>query len=285
MKHSEDIPHPFLEVIIHNDSPLPGLTGLCAGFENGKWRDEDFAKHLFRWLPEFALKYSESESLNKTNAVEKLEAAALNIFKSKKFESRGEFGELLLHAIIRQVFKTVPAISKIFYKDGPNDTVKGFDAVHVVCTDSDLELWLGEVKFYKSITKAITDVLDELDKHTKTDYLRTEFSAITNKIDDSWPHADKLKRLLHSNTSLDTIFTTISIPVLLTYDSLTCKKHTCSDQAYKDALKAEFVKHHNSFQTKLGASKLKVHLFLLPLNTKKDLIDALEKKLRIWQQI
>ena len=35
------------------------------------------------------------------------------------------------------------AISKVFFKDSPNDTVKGFDAVHVVESLDGLELWLA----------------------------------------------------------------------------------------------------------------------------------------------
>ena len=77
----------------------------------------------------------------------------MSIYQSENFKSRGEFGELLLHAIIRETYNTIPAISKIYYKDGPNETVKGFDAVHVVVTDDTLELWLGEVKFYNNISK------------------------------------------------------------------------------------------------------------------------------------
>src|SRR3712207_6996007 len=59
---------------------------------------------------------------------------------SEKYSKRGEFGELLLHSVIRDVFHSEPAISKIFFKDSANDTVKGFDAVHVVEVEGSLEL-------------------------------------------------------------------------------------------------------------------------------------------------
>ena len=45
------------------------------------------------------------------------------------------WGNLVTHSM-RQVFDTIPAISKIFYKDSANDTVKGFDAVHVLNSHS-----------------------------------------------------------------------------------------------------------------------------------------------------
>ena len=105
------------------------------------------------------------------------------------------------------MFDTLPAVSKIYYKDGPNDTVKGFDAVHVVDQGPDLELWLGEAKFYGSISSAIGSAVNSLAQLDQTDYLKDEFAAIVHKIDDQWPHADKLKHLLDRNTSLgDKVF-------------------------------------------------------------------------------
>lgn len=58
------------------------------------------------------------------------------------------------------------------------------------------------MKFYESVTYAITDVVQELEAHTRHDYLRREFAAIITKIDAKWPHADRLKKLLDPNTSL-----------------------------------------------------------------------------------
>ena len=141
--------HPFFKVIIHKDENIPDLHGICAGFEGLKWRKEQLVDHLFEYLPEFALNYSEYIDLNGENAIAKIRQVAANIYKSKKFESRGEFGELLLHAIIRETYNTIPAISKIYYKDGPNETVKGFDAVHVIDLGETLELGWEKLSFIK----------------------------------------------------------------------------------------------------------------------------------------
>lgn len=278
-------PDPFLEVIVHEEIPIPGLTGLCAGYEKEEWRNDQFADHLFEWLPEFALNYTESENLSKTNAVAHLRKAARNVYQSDKYKSRGEFGELLLHAVLRQIYDTIPAISKIFYKDSPNDTVKGFDAVHVVATRTVLELWLGEVKFYNNIYSAIADVIDELQKHTDKDYLRTEFAAITNKIDPRWPHQDKLKKLLSPNTSLDQVFDATCIPVLLTYDSPVVLKHKKFTDAYKNEIIKEMKHFHQKFCTDYGACNLRIHLFLIPLKEKAKLVKALNDRLNSWQNI
>lgn len=188
-------PDPFLTLRVHKIDSLHGCTGLCVGYECGKWRAEQLAEHAMSWLPEFALSVTECEKMNHANAVHFIRRAAKAVYESKKFEKRGEFGELFLHIAIRQAFDSIPAISKIYYKTANNDTVKGFDAVHVIENGEELELWIGEAKFYDNIERAIHDVIEEINNHTQIPYLRSEFSLITNKIDNSWKHADAFKKL------------------------------------------------------------------------------------------
>lgn len=146
------------------------------------WRSTAFVDHLFEWLPEFALSWSERQTFADATSVDLLRRAARVVYASNKYERRGEFGELVLHAIVRQVFDSEPAISKIYFKDAENDTVKGVGSVHVVETTDGLELRLGEVKFYKKFSQAVTDVVAELGKHLESDDLRSEFLLISNKI-------------------------------------------------------------------------------------------------------
>ena len=276
---------PFFNIIIHKDDTFPDLYGVCAGFESRQWRKEQLVDYLFEYLPEFALTYSEFENLTGENMVAKMRQVVKSIYQSEKFKNRGEFGELLLHAIIRETYNTIPAISKIYYKDGPNETVKGFDAVHVVVTDDTLELWLGEVKFYNNIYKAISDVIEELNLHVEVRYVRNEFVAITNKIDAQWPHADRLMTLLHPHTSLDDVFSNTCIPVLLTYDSSVLRRYDNKCDEYIQEISEELQRFHKIFCDKLGKFPLTIHLFLFPLNTKVELINSLEAKLEIWQNL
>src|ERR1700687_2339014 len=142
-------PHPdnFFEVRVHHLNISPGFSAVCAGYELKKWRDKQLAGHLIKWLPEFALTYSELQKIQGHNAADLISKAARSVYMSDKYKKRGEIGELLLHVICREVFETYPAITKYFYKDSSNNTVKGFDAVHVVVSDNRLVLWLGEVRF------------------------------------------------------------------------------------------------------------------------------------------
>ena len=155
------------------------------------------------WLPEFSLSTDELATLSPGTAVRLVKKAARLVYQTDKYGRRGEFGEIFLHIFLRQLYGTIPAISKIFWKDSINTTVKGFDAVHVVENAGSLELWLGEVKFYKDGASAISDVAKEIKDHIKTDYLNNEFMLIANKISSSMPHYDRLVKLLDQNTSLD----------------------------------------------------------------------------------
>lgn len=276
---------PFFKVVTHFEAPLPGLTGMCVGYEQGAWRQSALADHLMKALPDFCLSFSELTTFGPDNAVQLLRQAAKRIYSTDKYSRRGEFGELLLHVVLKEVFQTVPAITKLYFKDSANDTVKGFDAVHVVVTQTDLELWLGEVKFYDDLATAIRDVVSEINAHTAVNYLRSEFVAIQNKIDPAWPHGDRLRKLLDEGTSLDEVFERVRIPVLLTYDGAITSRHTRHTSAYLDEIAAEFNEGYERFLAAGLPENVMIHLFLVPLATKNALVRALHEKLQAWQQI
>jgi hypothetical protein len=264
---------------------VPSLTGLCAGFEAGDWRAAALARHLFEWLPEFALTQSELESFRPHNAVPYLARAARAVYESDRYQRRGEFGELLLHAIIRENFATEPAISKMFFKDAANDTVKGFDAVHVVCAqEGELELWLGEAKLYGDAADALAAAADDLRRHTDGAWLRGEFLAIENKIDPRWSHGKALKALIHRNRSLDDVFAAIRIPVLVTYDSRTVAASTGWDENYLTAIAADL----RALRARLAEKELPgvtIHLLLVPLGSKAKLVEQLDQRLRVLLEL
>lgn len=275
----------MLEAIVHDLTAPRSMSGLCAGYELTKWRAKLLADHLIESLPDFCLTYSEYRRIDHQSAVALIRQAAKAIYQTGKFQKRGEFGELLLHVVLKTFMGTLPAVSKIYYKDAANDTVKGFDAVHIVPTELGLELWLGEVKFYEDIGAAIRDVSKELEAHLATDYLKGEFLAIINKIDDAWPHAEQLKKLLDEKTSLDQVFKAFCIPVLLTYNGEVTGKHQESTDAYRQELIEEFQEIRNKFAEKNAAIPHRIHLFLIPLKTKEELLALLDEKLKTWQKL
>jgi len=286
--------HPtnFLNVIFHEPGAEGDDLSLCAGFERGSWRNDQLAAHIIKWLPEFALSHSERNEIGAENAVEIIQKAARLVYQTHKYGNRGEFGEILLHIAIRQVFETIPAISKIYYKSAINKTVEGFDAVHIVRKDDELELWIGETKFYNDVDRAISDVCKEIVAHLQTDYLRSEFILIKNKLDPTWASSPLLAQLLNENVSLDTIFSKACIPVLLTYNSDVVNNTKLGDQTYLDNIKIELgaafakmrktlgEKYSENFKSKLPVT---VHVILVPMQEKKTLIRALDLRLKALQ--
>lgn len=277
------MPSPFLRVVVDRVElpPAPNLVAMCAGYEGGAWRSDGLAEHLLEWLPEFALNERELRELDHASARQVMRRAAKNLYTSEKYKNRGEIGELLLHVAVRQQFGSIPAVSKIYFKDAANDTVKGFDCVHVVEAADGLELWLGEVKLYEDAAGAVRDVVKELFEHTRAPYLRAEFAAIWRKLDPDAPHRERLRPLLENeNTSLDEIFERLCIPVLLTYDSAAVAAHRRADAAYAAAIAAEVGRHHDRFKAARLPEEVRIVLVLVPMATKADLLKVFDAKLK-----
>ncbi|MBX3097680.1 MAG: DUF1837 domain-containing protein [Fimbriimonadaceae bacterium] len=275
----------FLEERVRDDASQPTLLGVCAGFENGSWRCKQFAQHLILDCMLDFLAHGEKEALTSVTTGRQLYEAAKIVYQTDNYKKRGEFGELLLHVVMRHFYGTLPAVSKLFVKTGVNDTVKGFDAVHVAVDGTVLELWLGEVKFYSNARQAILDVTSELQDHFKADYLRNEFNLIGNYLDPSWPHTDVLKGLIAPQSSLDKIFAKVHVPVMVTYESAVIGKHGGVTDAFKADLLAELNQHRKTFLGATLPDQVLIHFLLVPLGSKSALQQALDERLKALQSI
>ncbi len=279
-------PEGFWELRIHKPDVDRGVSGLCVGYEQGRWRYSAFADFVMEWLPEFCLNSKERDGLTHESAVKSLRKAAKLVYQTEKYAKRGEFGELFLHAAIRSVFDSLPAISKLYYESSVNNTVKGFDCVHVVGPLEELELWLGEVKFYKSVSRAIRDVIAEITEHLEDDFLRKEFILIGNKLDERDDYTTALQKLMSERTALDEIFQRVCVPVLLTYESSAVERHAAVTDAYVLDFCVEIDRHFEAFADKAAnLPPVRIHLFLLPIEEKAKLVAALHAKLKAWQEI
>ncbi len=163
--------------------------------------------------------------------------------------------------------------------------MKGFDAVHVVSSHYGPELWLGEVKFYESITAAIRDVLTELKKHLEFQFLRDEFMWVSNKMGKPTGNEAEIRRLLDESTSLDEVFQALHIPVLLTYKSTTVNQHSADNAAYRKAISKELSQHFETFRAKGLPKNVSIHLFLVPLAGKARLLAAFDRRLKDLQRL
>ena len=260
------------------------MLGLCAGYQDEKWRADAFARYLIDHLVEFVYPPHEWSRARSDTAIEMATRAAKAVYNTNKHERRGEVGELLLFAIMRAYYGSIPIVSKLYFKSATNDTVKGFDAVHFVNVPTGLELWLGEAKLYTDAGAAIRDVVAEIEQHTEAEYLRQEFAWISNKLSSENPHHDEIAALLDDRTSLDEVFEVLHVPVLITYDSTAIGAHKAVSREFEAAITDEIGKHHSAFCQRFTGT-IRVHVILVPLGAKKLLLDAFDAKLKALQSL
>lgn len=292
MVAESDLPPTVLNVMVEKfDDAIP-LLGVCAGHEDKRWRFRALSNDLFEWAMDWILPHEELAGLTHTNAYRLMSKAIGRIYTTEKYERRGEIGELLLHIVLRRFLGSQRAISRIYFKDAANDTVKGFDAIHVVAHETEngseeLELWLGEAKFFKDSSSAIGAVLEELEAHLDSQYLRSEFAAISDKIEPGWKHGPRLRSLLKREVSLDEVFERVVIPVFITFNSDITGRHPSTSPDYKremiQHMEIEWDSFRSRFQGKTLPREVKVQLILLPMHTKADLISSFDERLKSWQ--
>ena len=274
-----------------------------------EYRWKPFIKLLTNVIPEFAfgpyeklpenaipIKLAEAaKSIYKIDAFDKVKNLCLNNKNinddsaDKKYLSRGEFGELILHLLLRDFHKTVPLLSKIYFKDSNNVTVHGFDAVHIIPNTK--TLWLGESKLYQDGKNGVRALIEDIKNHIKNDYLKSEFILISKKIKlfENIPKKNYWINLMESYTKLENILQSITIPLLCTYTSYNFTKYndeTASNfiEDYEKEVRSlyDYFKNSNDHPLK---TKLNIILLLFPVQSKDELIKRMHEKLSILQSI
>lgn len=257
-----------------------GHSGIFCDYESGEWNYRQFMAWVNSHLLSFALTPREISDLNDSNAPEKLERAASNVYGRKnKIERRGEIGELILHGLVRDIFGTKPLISKIYFKTAPGETVKGADCVHVIELDGEIDsLWLGEAKFYKNGTKGITAAVASVKDMLTRFSDRQEFVTIRHHLDNSDLIAEKAESLLSDATSLDKIRAKITMPILVTYESPITIKHTVDSEQFRSELAQEIEPFITQYLNETSSiEEVELHIFFMPLKNKKDLVELFDK--------
>jgi len=260
------------------------MATLCSGYENKLPRTEGLADNLFNWIPFIALNQESQLDFGPHNFIDLLSNAAQHIYTTKKSASRGELGEILLHLACIQFFGTIPVMCKLALKSGANDTVKGYDGVHLLPVDDDFEIWLGESKFYQGNgTTAVTDAVASIAEHFLTDFLNTEKAMVYGHIAKGIPHYEALRNLFKKQTSGDELIKKSVFPVLICYESKTVGSFEELSQEYVDALEVEIKRLEDHFAEKCAASNIsgiRFQLIFVPLDIKKTLVDRFDQKLK-----
>ncbi|MEO6635374.1 MAG: DUF1837 domain-containing protein [Devosia sp.] len=237
------------------------------------------AEHLFQWLPYIALSQDMQSGFGSDNFVEMLRLAAAHIYKTRRTDTRGELGELLLHIACISEFETVPIICKLVLKTSSNDTVKGFDGIHLLRTGAGFEIWLGESKFYTNPKDAITDAISSVRTHLLPTFLDTEKAMIFGHVAPDVPHRDEVLALFKSTTSGDKLLEMAAFPILIAYDSDAVGSFDKLCDEYTKSIAAEVEGLRSFFAERVTDLRLRFHLVFVPLNKKKDLVEKFDQLL------
>lgn len=268
-----------------------------------KYMLEEFARVVMNVIPEYV--FGKYEKIENEEYVDKLREAANSIYKIKEFElmrryyldndqqalqelnqlpfkKRGEFGELILHLLLRDFKETVPLISKVYFKDSQGVPAHGFDAVHV--SPNEKILWLGESKLYVDGKDGIRALIKDLNDHFKQDYLNDQFIIIKKNLEcNDIPQRQQWLEILNHCSKLSDRIKMINIPILCVYENDIYTKF--DDLSVQDAIQYHEtnIKSLKQFFDREYYHPLKTHLnvilLLFPVRNKFELIKLLHKKL------
>lgn len=274
-----ELPDPFLVSLFEQKAPLDPVA-MCAGFDGGEWRCDELARHLTEWVLDFSLRASERNLILPGKVVAVVREAAARVFK-KDAVSRGETGEILLHAVCRQEFATQALVARLYYKSSLDQQVHGFDCVHFRESGSGIELWLGESKFYTTADDAIVKARKSIKEHLDRGFLKAQKTLILPKIsDENAQFAEKVQHLFHNNTPLDEFLSAMVIPVLVACDSDAVKGASASDEAYRTAVHGEMLDVSGRVRKGSPFNTIRIQPIYVPLKSKETLRQAFGKALK-----
>jgi hypothetical protein len=266
-----DLPDPFLTSLFKRGENFDAVT-LCAGFDGGEWRCKELAKHLTEWVLEFSLRSSERSLIPPGRIVAVVREAAARVFE-KDAMTRGEAGEILLHAACRQEFGTQQLVARLFYKSSLDEQVHGFDCVHFRESSAGaIELWLGESKLFTSADSAIQKARKSIKDHLDRGFLRSQKTLILPKIaDEDAALAKKVQHLFHKNTPLDEFLEAMVVPVLIACDSKAVASAKNLDTAYRNAVEIEMIDISTRVRKGSPFDTIRIQPIYVPLRSKEDL--------------
>ena len=319
------------------------LKTYFVGFDFGKYRYDELVDLILDVIVDFAFGFHEGilSEYNRKMLIEaaksiygiktKVKSDEIEIFLEakkiyvdqnsdiqdedieKKYLKRGEFGEVILHLLLRDFIETVPLISKIYFKDTDGGIVHGFDAVHIgpsVSNQSKRSLYLGESKLYTCGKTGVGELISDIKNHFKRDFLRREFALISKKQtsfikSENYENKNTLEeykiyleekeqwfKLLDERNKLQDILDSVTIPLLCTYTSNAFNSHDNEEtkefiEDYEkeiNELKTYFDKEQKRMKEEVEdgepvKTNLNIILMLFPVPSKKELVKKLHTKL------
>ena len=218
-----------------------------------------------------------------------IEAAKHLRLVDKEQNGKGsEIAEIILYGIMKNHYKALSAIPKIFYKQNDNDNAKGSDSVHIVIDpNGGFQLWLGEAKFYNSLEDArLYEPINSVEQMLRKPIMKKECGIMTNlneldKQIENQTLLKKIKECFDENTSIDEIKPKLHIPILLLHEcQITASTTEMSDEYknsiisfHRDRAHSFFKKQINKLSSVHKYSEINFHLILFPVPDKTKIVN------------
>jgi hypothetical protein len=278
------------------------MLSIINDFEDGKWHFGRFQKFIWNNIKYTALSYKERKALVAEGEDSILTEAAKNLRLSESEDDFGkgsEIAEIVLYGIMKNHYKALPIVPKIFYKQNTQDNAKGADSVHIVIeNDTEFSLWFGESKFYNSIENTrLQKIIDSVKESLSLRKLKKENSIITslsdiNEFEEiSIELRGKIIESLSQSQSIDKIKPILNVPILLLYQCEITKAESHLSTTYIDSIK-EFHKERATayFKKQISEcsnidlySEIKFHIILFPVPEKEPIVEKFIAKAIVYR--
>lgn len=285
--------HDKLEVRLKSMTPIHISKNLklqghfyYLPFRNHQATVDEFVDFLFHRIAHFCIPakelkkaFKKSQDENDARYTGELLEKAKNLFLQGREQKKtsGEPGELVLFSILEGKLKAPIVVSKMYLKTNTSMPVHGTDGIHVLWDEErkDIVLLWGEVKIYKSFSKAVTSLCASITKFISDEEKRSPKQRDIEIIQDHISiENEELKTLIlkkfdpydeSSNTRNE------AYACLIGFDYEPLKK--CKSQADEDIFLENYqnwlVKAVANVEEKITTSKihqLEYHLFLVPFS-------------------
>ncbi len=203
--------------------------------------------------------------------------------KTKK--KYGFYGEVLLDIILRCFLKTNVLLARGYlYQPIAKSEVNGFDAFHLRENNNEIELWLGEAKFYLDYKRPISDVLKKIELSLSDAYVndnvctlidwQNHFSTSCSRLSSIMDRWEK-NPLINIAEEIAKENMTVVYPIMIAYQLKSC-------ETFEESIKAvvEYVNTKvNELSIKITNSyKYKIFFIFLPV----DEVSNVKEKVFKW---
>jgi hypothetical protein len=270
------------------------VLSIANDFEDNSWRYNEFRNYIWDNVAQTALSKSERDALiDNSHSALTAAAANLRLTDGDKDPGKGsEIAEIVLYGLMKDHYKALSVVPKIFYKQNSNDYAKGADSVHIVVENGSFTIWFGEAKFLNSIEDVRLDkVVESVGNSLDTGKLRKENSIVTNIKDLDEISLDETMRknirdALSNKSSIDHLKPRLHVPILLLHEcatTSTCKKltKTYKDQIvlqHKERCTVYFSKQISKLSKEVSHyEQITFHVILFPIPSKKKIVSQFTK--------